>query len=43
LNTDGVVLSCERVRYRAAIIASLADALDEEDPMFRLNMDMYLL
>ena len=37
------VVSCERVRYRAAIIASLADALDEEDPLFRLNMDMYLL
>ena len=34
------VVSCERVRYRAAIIASLADALDEEDPLFRLNMVM---
>jgi hypothetical protein len=37
------VVSCEQVRYRAAIIASLADALDAEDPLFRLNTDMYLL
>ena len=35
------VVSLSRVRYRAPIIASIADALDATDPLFRLNTDMY--
>jgi hypothetical protein len=37
------VVSCSRVRYRAPLISSILHELDEVDPLFRLNTDMYLL
>ena len=37
------VVRADAVRYRAAIIPSIADDLSAENPLFRLNTDMYLL
>ena len=37
------VVRADAVGYRAAIIPSIADDLSAENPLFRLNTDMYLL